>query len=330
MQMIDELAADGVLFVIDENNELYGSLSDGDIRRGILDGLNLDNAISDFCERTPKVLIKDNFIISDIIELRENKFEIIPIIDHKNQVVDVLNFRLFQSYLPIDVVIMAGGRGQRLSPLTDTIPKPLLKVGEKPIIEHNIDRLIDYGVKNIWITIKYLGDQIISYFGDGASKTINIQYEIETEALGTVGAVSKIKGLSHEYLLITNSDLLTNIDYEDFFCTLLDSKADICIATVPYTVDIPYAILETDGNKIINLKEKPSNMYLANAGIYLMKRSVIELIPKDNFYNATDLVEKCIANGLIVQSYLIHGYWLDIGKIEDYNKAQHDIKHIKI
>jgi len=328
--MIDALASDGVLFVIDENSELYGSVTDGDIRRGFLNGLSLNSSIYQFCERNLKVLRKNHYSIRQVIELREKNYKIIPVLDQKNHVIDLINFRFAKSYLPIDVVIMAGGRGQRLSPLTDTVPKPLLKVGAKPIIEHNIDRLISYGVKNIWITINYLGDQLIDYFGNGDSKKINITFEKETEALGTIGAVSNIKNLSNDYVLITNSDLLTNIDYEDFFCTLLDTNADICIATVPYTVNIPYAIFETKGKQILDLKEKPSYVYFANAGIYLLKRNVIELIPKGVFYNATDLVEKCLANGLKVQSYSIHGYWLDIGKMDDFNKAQEDIRHIKL
>lgn len=330
MQLIDTLASDGVLFVIDENNELYGSVTDGDIRRGFLNGLNLDSAISHFCERNPKVLRKDQFSIRQVIEFREKNYKIIPVLNQKNHIIDLINFRYVQSYLPIDVIIMAGGRGQRLSPLTDAIPKPLLNVGDKPIIEHNVDRLINYGVKNIWITIKYLGDQLIAYFGNGESKKINIEYEREIEALGTVGAVSNIQGLTHDYVLITNSDLLTNIDYEDFFCTLLDTDADVCIATVPYTVNIPYAIFETEGTQILDLKEKPSYVYFANAGIYLIKRNVIDLIPKGLYYNATDLIEKCLRIGLKVQSYPIHGYWLDIGKMDDYKKAQEDIHHIKV
>ena len=166
--------------------------------------------------------------------------------------------------------------------------------------------------------------------GSGESKKIKIAYERENVALGTIGAVSNINGLSQNYILITNSDLLTNIDYEDFFCTLLDTDADVCIATVPYTVNIPFAIFETEGTQILDLKEKPSYVYFANAGIYLLKRSVIDLIPKGLFYNATDLVEKCLANGLKVQSYPIHGYWLDIGKMDDFKKAQEDIHHIKL
>lgn len=330
MQMIDALASDGVLFVIDETGKLFGSVTDGDIRRGFLRGLTLESKIEFFCEQTPKYLCKGEFSIEQVIQFREKNYKIIPVVDKQKRIIDLINFRIVKSYLPIDVVIMAGGRGQRLSPLTNTIPKPMLKVGDKPIIEHNIDRLASFGVKDFWIAIKYLGEQIVNYFDTGGSKGININYVNEDEPLGTIGAVSKIKNFSNEYVLVTNSDLLTNIDYEDFFCTMLETDADICIATIPYSVNIPYAIFETDGTAILNLKEKPSYVYFANAGIYLLKRRLLDLIPENLFFNATDLVEKCIENALKVHSYPIRGYWLDIGKMEDFKKAQEDINHIKI
>jgi dTDP-glucose pyrophosphorylase len=330
MQMIDALASDGVLFVIDEEEKLFGSVTDGDIRRGFLRGLTLESKIEAFCEQSPKYLSKGEFSIEEVIQFRERNFKIIPVVDNQRRIIDLINFRIVKSYLPIDVVIMAGGRGQRLSPLTDTIPKPLLKVGDKPIIEHNIDRLTSFGIKELWITVKYLGEQIVAYFGTGQQKGVNINYVREDEPLGTIGAVSKIKNFPNKYVLVTNSDLLTNIDYEDFFCTLLDTNADICIATIPYSVNIPYAIFETEGTTILNLKEKPNYIYFANAGIYLLKRELLDLIPDNLFFNATDLVEKCIEKGLKVHSYPIRGYWLDIGKMDDFKKAQEDINHIKI
>ena len=224
---------------------------------------------------------------------------------------------------------MAGGRGQRLKPLTDLTPKPLLKVGDKSIMEHNLNRLTMFGIDDFWVSVKYLGEQIVDYFGDGNGKNINIKYVWENEPLGTIGALSKIKNFEHDYILVTNSDLLTNVDYELFFKDFLSQDADLAVLTIPYKVDIPYAVLETINGEIKSLKEKPTYTYYSNGGIYLMKKEMIEFIPQETFYNATDLMEEIIKRKLKVISYPLNGYWLDIGRHEDFEKAQIDINQIK-
>ncbi len=164
---------------------------------------------------------------------------------------------------------------------------------------------------------------------DGDDKGISIQYVTEESPLGTIGAASKVGIMEHEYVLIINSDLLTNIDYEDFFIDFVTKDAMLSVVTIPYNVDVPYAVLETKDDHVISFKEKPTYTYYSNGGIYLMKRSCLKLIPRDTFYNATDLMESLILNGEKVASYPMRGYWLDIGKHQDYIKAQEDIKHIK-
>jgi NDP-sugar pyrophosphorylase family protein len=234
-----------------------------------------------------------------------------------------------RSYLPIDAVIMAGGRGQRLSPLTDSIPKPLLLVGDKPIIDHNISRLSQYGIDDFWISVKYLGQQIETYFGNGLERNININYVWEDKPLGTIGAVSQINNLQHDYILVSNSDLLTNLDYEHFFLDFIERDADISIVTIPYQVNIPYAVLETLDGEVKNFKEKPIYTYYSNGGIYLIKKTALESIPRNSYFNATDLIEELIHKNKKVISYPMVGYWLDIGNPQDYEKAQKDIKNIK-
>ena len=242
--------------------------------------------------------------------------------------VNVINFREIDSYLPVDAVIMAGGRGQRLMPLTEKTPKPLLKVGDKPIIDHNLTRLSLFGIDDFWISINYLGEQIEGYFGNGSERNIKISYVREDQPLGTVGAISMIDDFQHEYILITNSDLLTNLNYEHFFLEFLRRDADLAVVTIPYNVTIPYAVLETNNGHVVNFKEKPTYTYYSNGGIYLVKRSVLDVIPPNKNFNATDLMEQLIANNKKVFSYPLIGYWLDIGSPEDYQKAQIDIKNI--
>ena len=245
------------------------------------------------------------------------------------QIIDVVNFKYQKSYLPIDALIMAGGRGERLRPLTDTIPKPLLIVGDKPIIEHNIDRLKVFGIDEIWISINYLGDQIVDYFRDGSDKSLNINYVKEKNALGTAGALSLINKFSNDYVLLINSDLLTNIDFEDFFIFFKDNNADFAVACIPYQVNIPYAVMETDNKLVTGFREKPTYTHYSNAGIYLMKKEIVKKIPKESKYDATDLMQELIEGGFRVVSYPLVDYWLDIGKHEDFKKAQIDISRIK-
>jgi dTDP-glucose pyrophosphorylase len=323
------LGIDAIIFVIDKNEKLLGSITDGDIRRGLISGVSIDEPIDRIIRQSPKFIEKGNYDLKDIIIFREQNYRIIPVLNNKKGVINIINFRHLYSYLPLDAVIMAGGRGLRLSPLTDTIPKPLLKVGDKTIIQHNIDRLSYFGIDDFWISINYLGDMIKQQIGNGNEKNININYITEDKPLGTLGAISSINEFKHEHILVTNSDILTNLDYEDFYLQFLNNDADMAVVTIPYEVKIPYAVLETKNSSILSLKEKPTYTYYSNAGIYLIKKSLLNCIPTGIFYNATDLIESLIQNNKKVFSYPMLGYWLDIGNPEDYAKANNDIKILK-
>lgn len=330
LKQLDKLAEDATLFVTDTEGKLIGSLTDGDVRRGLINNCTLDSSLNEIIKHNPKFIRKGDVDPQKIIFYRNENYRILPVVDENNVIVNVINFRYYKSYLPIDAIIMAGGRGQRLQPLTDSTPKPLLKIGNKPIIEYGLDRLNQFGINNICISVNYLGEQIKSYFGNGEDKNIKIEYVWENEALGTIGAASKINDFEHNYVLVSNSDLLTNVDYEHFFTEFIKEDADFAVLTIPYQVAVPYAILETADNIIYNFKEKPTYTYYANGGIYLMKKEMLNHIPKDTFFNSTDLMEKLIAEKFKVISYPFLGYWLDIGKHDDFDKAQKDILHIDL
>lgn len=326
---LDILAKDAILFVIDQEEKLIGALTDGDVRRGLIKGIAIDDAVNSIIQANPKFIRKGERDINKVIEYREGNFRILPVIDKEDRVVNVINFREIRSYLPVDAVIMAGGRGQRLQPLTDTTPKPLLKVGGKAIMEHNVDRLALYGIDDFWFSVKYLGEQIESHFGDGKQRNINIDYVWEEEPLGTIGAVSKITNFAHDYVLVMNSDLLTNLDYEHFYLDFISQDADFAVVTIPYQVSVPYAVLETTNGHVMSFKEKPTYTYYSNGGVYLMKKAALDYLPKNAHFNATDLMEKLIEEKKKVVSYPLLGYWLDIGKHDDFEKAQHDINQIR-
>ena len=328
LSQLNGLLNSKILFVVNEKKELIGSLTDGDIRRGLLKNKSMSSSINNIYQTEPKTLFLDELHPKKLIEIRSKQYSIIPLIDKARRLVDVLNFNQYKSYLPLDVVVMAGGKGSRLAPLTENIPKPLLPVGDKPIMEHNIDRLISYGIKNFWFSVNYLKDQIIHHFNDGKQGT-KFNYIEEDQPLGTIGALSMITEFKNKHLLITNSDLLTNLDYEDFYLDFLEHDADISMVTIPYEIVIPYGVVKNENNRVQGIDEKPTYTYFSNAGIYLMKKEVLQSIPKNQFFNATDLVDVYLNKGKKVISYPFSGYWLDIGKHEDYQRAQNDIKHIQ-
>ena len=330
LQRLNELAADAVLFLVDDSAKLVGALTDGDIRRSLIEGKGLDRPLMDFIQSDPKVFQRSGYDLAQMQKWRALNYRIIPVVDKVGKIIDVINFRSQRSYLPLDAVIMAGGLGSRLRPLTDNTPKPMLEVGGRPILEHNVLRLRAYGVTNLTISIKYLGEQIIDHFGDGSAYGMNIRYVTEDEPRGTIGAVSNVQQFHNPYLLVMNSDLLTTIDFEDMFADFLDHEADMAVATVPYEVKIPYGVIETDGQLVMGLHEKPTYTYYSNAGIYMLKQAHVGRIPTNSHYNAPDLMADLYGNGFRVTHFPIHGYWLDIGKHDDFAKAQRDIEHLNL
>jgi len=330
LTVLNKIAKEPIAFVVDQDRHLLGSLTDGDIRRGILKGMDLKDSVESIIQPNPVYISKKNYSVGDIVDYKKRNIMVLPVIDDNMKIVNVISLRHLRSYLPLDVVIMAGGRGERLRPLTDTTPKPMLKIADKPIIEHNIKRLSEFGVDDFWISLNYLGEQIENYFEDGSSRNINIEYIHEDKPLGTIGAVSFINDFKHEHVLIMNSDILTNLDYEHFFLDYINEKADLSVVSIPYSVSIPYAVLENDARSITGFSEKPTYTYYSNGGIYLVKRSMIEqYVPKGEFFNATDLIEKMVNDGHKVISYHMAGYWLDIGKHDDFIKAEQDYNKIQ-
>ncbi len=331
LRQLSELAIPNTaIFIVDLQQQLLGSLTDGDIRRGLLADKNIDDPVSTFMHKTSRVFRQGENNYEKIKNYKKLRLQFIPVIDHAGKLVDVIDIQQLQSIIPVDAVIMAGGKGERLKPLTDHIPKPMLKVGTKPIIQYNIDRLAYYGVKNFTISVRYLANQIIQGLSTEANAGVNLKFIKEEHPLGTIGALKLVPSLEHDIVLLMNSDLLTNIDYEDFYQEFIKSGADMQVATIPYHIDVPYAIMDvTDTMDVLSFKEKPRYTHYSNAGIYIFKKELINMIPANQFFDATHFMEKIIESGKKLKSYPILTYWLDIGRMEDYNKAQEDIKHIR-
>lgn len=316
------------LFVVDEKNCVIGSLTDGDIRRGLINGESLESSVLKIANKLFTYIRVTESDVKTIHIAKEKGIELLPVLDNDMKIVDVVNLRQQRTRLPIDAVLMAGGKGVRLRPLTETTPKPLLPVGGKPIIDYNIDSLMENGIKHISVTVNYLHEQLEEHFSNPVNG-VQIDCIKEPQFLGTMGATQFVTKFYNDVVLVMNSDLFTNIDYEDFYLHFMEHNADMSVAAVPYSISVPYGIFELEGRNIKGVKEKPVYNYFANAGIYLIKRELLENMPKNTFYNATDLMNDAVAEGKTVIRYPITGYWLDIGSHEEYKKANELVKHIK-
>ena len=318
-----------VLFVLDEENRMVGTLTDGDSRRALISGASVNDKVSKIMHRNFNyMMVEDIEDVKEIKRQKELKMKLVPVLDKNLHIVEIINLEKYQTRLPIDAVLMAGGKGERLRPLTEKTPKPLLPVGDKAIIDHNIDRLISNGVKHINVTVNYLGEQLEEHFKD-PKDDIQVQTVREPKFLGTIGSIRFVKEFYNDTILVMNSDLFTNINYEDFYLHFKEHDAEMSVAAVPYTVSVPYGIFDLEGREIQGLIEKPTYNYYANAGIYLIKRSALYEIPEDTFFNATDLIKELIAEGKKVIRFPLNGTWIDIGNPQEYQKANELVKHMQ-
>ncbi|MFT4644260.1 MAG: dTDP-glucose pyrophosphorylase [Planctomycetota bacterium] len=317
------------LFVV-ENDKIKGTITDGDIRRGLVNGCTLDASVKDIMNKNFIHIVEGKYDQKKIDFIIKHNITIVPLISKKGNILKVYDFSVTKSILPIDAVIMAGGKGSRLMPLTKEIPKPMLKVGGKPIIEYNIDLLKNYGIQYIHISVNYLAEKITSYFKDGKERKLNISYLTEDKPLGTIGALKGVEKFHNNYVLLMNSDLLTNIDLDAMFREFISEDADMIIASTDYKIQVPYGVIESNNNMITALKEKPTYTYFSNAGIYIFKKELVKIIPENTFFNATNFLDVLLKKNKKVLHYSIKNYWLDVGKHQDFEKAKIDIINLKL
>lgn len=313
------------LFAISPEGTLAGTVTDGDIRRGLIAGVELEAPVADvmhtgFSAATPG----DDYCVA-IAAARRKRLSLLPVVDG-GTITDIIDLNSVKTHLPIDAVLMAGGKGERLRPLTLDTPKPLLPVGGKAIIDYNVDELEACGVDNIFVTVNYLAEKIESHFGqrDGRARVACVR---EPRRLGTIGSLALVEGLAHDDVLLMNSDLLTDIDFEAFYIHHKKSGAAVTMAAVPYTVSVPFAIMHIDKENVTALEEKPTYNYFANAGVYLLQRRVARRITPGKYLDAPDFISSLIAEGESVGCFPIQGTWVDIGSPDDYRHANEMMDH---
>lgn len=331
LAMLNEISlADDIsrlILFVESKNKIIGSITDGDIRRHLVENTNLNIKVNEICNKN-FAFERESSEYINFKKYSDKNLKIIPILNMDNSLSRIVDVNKQISQIPLTAVIMAGGRGKRLSPLTDNVPKPMLKINNKPIIEYNINLLKYYGVKKVFISIGYLGHMIKDYFKDGSKFGLEINYIEEEFPMGTAGSLKYLPKIKNQDILLMNADLITNINIESMYLNMKNQNADFISASTDFKVDVPFGIFETDDDSAITeLKEKPSYIYNSNAGIYIMKSNYINLIPDFQFYNITDLISKMIKNSYRILNYRIKGYWIDIGTPDEFKVAKQFIKN---
>jgi len=329
LQIIDGGAVQ-IALVADENDKLLGTITDGDIRRGLLKGMALDSPIEPIINKTPTVS-KISDTKEEILKLAlSKKLRQIPIIDDDGKILGIQEIE--ELVKPKEktnkVILMVGGLGTRLRPLTENTPKPMLKVGNKPILETIVEKFAEYGYINIMMCVNYKSHIIEEYFGDGKEFGVKIEYVIEEQRMGTAGALSLLKEKPTEPFFVMNGDLLTNVNFEHLhdFHIANNSMGTMCVRE--YDFQVPYGVVNIENSKILSIEEKPTHKFFVSAGIYLLNPEVLEYIPQNQFYDMPILFEKLISEKQNAISFSLREYWLDIGRIEEYKKANEEYDEV--
>lgn len=321
----------GILLVCDKGRKLIGVLTDGDIRRAVINNVSFEDPCISIASRDP-VIARVGISKWEALKLMDQSKEFVvdhlPLVDGEGTVVDLLLRRdiVGLNDIEVDAVIMAGGFGKRLGNLTDDIPKPMLTVGDRPLIEQIVEHLKESGIQRVNITTHYLANKIKEYFDDGQDFGVEINYIEENLPLGTAGALGLMSVPTRPQLII-NGDILTRVDFRAMFSFHRNQNAEITIGVRKYDLEIPYGVVDCDGMQVCGLREKPRYKFLVNAGVYLLEPSVYSYIPIGQHYNMTDLIEEILKKGGNVISFPIVEYWLDIGEPADYLQAQKDTKN---
>jgi len=319
-----------IAIVVDEEGKLIGTLTDGDIRRGLLRGMNLDDSIRNIYNNQP-ITVKISDPKEKIIELAiARRVYQIPVVDDEGRVIRLaeIDHLIKQEKHPNTVVLMAGGLGSRLRPLTNHTPKPMLPIGGKPILETVINRFRKQGFSKFVIALNYKGDIIRKYFGNGLTMGVDISYLEENRQLGTAGALGLLNRAPNESFFVMNADILTLVNFESLMDFHIRNGADATMCIREYGMEVPYGVVRLNKDTIVSIEEKPIQQFYVNAGIYVLTPETLNLIPKGLPLDMTGLFEQAVEKGMNTLSFPIREFWMDIGKPEDYERANLDYNRL--
>ncbi len=314
----------GIALVADANDVLLGTVTDGDVRRAILRQVGLDAPVSAVMQSQFTAVRPENGIQETIRLMRSRSIKQVPVIDADGRALGI--YLVDDLFEPVErpnwAVVMAGGQGRRLWPLTAYLPKPMLPVGNRPLLELILAQLQRHGFRRIFLSVNYQGEQIARYFGDGRSFGCNVEYLHEEKPLGTGGALSLLPEKPENPLLVTNGDLLTDVDLSDMMNRHQESGATLTLGTRELTYQLPYGVVRCDGEEVVGLEEKPCHRQLINAGIYVIDPCLLAAVPSGQEYPLPSLVEETRAQGRSVKAYRIREQWIDVGHLDDYERVR--------
>jgi dTDP-glucose pyrophosphorylase len=323
--LIDRTAHQMAL-VVGGDDRLLGVLSDGDIRRAVLRGVPLTVPVSEVMNRNPTTAPADANHAELLTLMRRKVLRHMPLTTPDGRVVGVMLLETLIGALerPNRVVLMAGGLGSRLMPLTERCPKPMLKVGGKPILESIVENFFEQGFRNFYFAVNYMAEMVQGHFGDGRHWGVNIEYLQENKRLGTAGALSLLPEVPAEPLIVMNGDLLTRMRFDNMLAFHQEQGALATMAVREYDFQVPYGVVKLDGHRIAAMEEKPVQRFFVNAGIYALSPEALPHIPADTFFDMPTLFERLLAAGHANGAYPLREYWLDIGRMEEFERAQQE------
>ena len=320
-----------IVMVVDDDERLIGSITDGDIRRGLIRQLPMNTALAEIMHKKPIVTLVGDDKSNILRKMKELDLLQIPIVDSDGRVTGLETFQnlLEKKKFNNPVLLMAGGFGKRLAPLTNNTPKPLLKVGDKPILENVINQFIDAGFYNFYISTHYRAEMVQKYFGDGSNLNVSIRYIYENEPLGTAGSLGLLPdNLPKLPILMMNGDLLTKVDFKELLRFHLQEGEDVTMCVREYDFQIPYGVVETDGKHVTSIEEKPVHRFFVNAGIYVLNPSMLDMVDGKSYLDMPKLLEQKMRESGKISMFPVHEYWLDIGQIKQFDQAQRDVSQL--
>ena len=326
----------GIVLVVDGERRLVGTVTDGDVRRAVLAGRNLDMPVGKLLDAKAApygepVVGCEGADRAELLQLmKEKRVRQIPIIDAQSRVIGLVMLEELvpEEVLPLQAVIMAGGKGTRLRPFTEDVPKPMLMVGDRPLMEHIVNQLSAAGIRQVSVATQYLPHKISEHFGNGERFGVDISYVQEDEPLGTAGGLGLMEAWK-EPLLVVNGDVLTQVNYRAMRDFHAEHKADMTVAVSKYEAAVPFGVVDCEGAEVRKLEEKPRYSFLVNAGIYLLEPSIRSFIPQHRRFDMSDLINVLLQKGCRVVSFPILEYWLDVGRPADFERAKEDIRNME-
>ncbi|MGJ3259922.1 MAG: nucleotidyltransferase family protein [Rhodospirillales bacterium] len=318
-----------IALVVDDAQRLLGTVTDGDVRRGLLAGYDWMTPVARIMNDHPVTRTPDSDRGEILDQMKRHLYRQMPLIDG-DRVVGLMHIRELMP--PVDVrpntvVLMAGGLGERLRPLTRDTPKPLLNIGDKPILETILDRFATQKFRNFYVAVNYRATDIMDHFGDGSKWGVGIRYLQEEKRLGTAGALRLIREQAEGPMIVMNGDLLTRINFQDLLDYHEQHRAAATMCVRQYDIQVPFGVIETQGAAIQMIDEKPVQRFLVNAGIYVLDPGIIELIPADRCFDMTELFSAAIEARRKTAAFPVYEYWLDVGRLDDLEKANLDFKN---